>query len=112
MYYQLDLGQVRLVDRIILNDDAAGTTIFVSDYPRKYKIEISTDAKKWRTMITEMGNLNYYAGCYFKPTHARYIKITQLGARSPEGWSIYELEVYTPKSNYSLSAINDKPKRS
>lgn len=97
MYYQLDLGQTQLVNRVVLIDDAYGATVYVSNYPRKYKIEISTDVKRWRTVITEMGSLNYYAGACFKPAPVRYIKITQLGKRAPENWAIFELEVYTPR---------------
>lgn len=98
MFYQLDLGQTQLVNRVILIDDAYGSTVYVSDYPRKYKIEISTDAQNWHTVISEMGNLNCYAGACFKPIPVRYIKITQLGRRSPENWAIYELEVYSPRN--------------
>jgi beta-lactamase regulating signal transducer with metallopeptidase domain len=97
MFYQLDLGQIQLVNRVILIDDAYGATVYVSNYPRKYKIEISTDAQNWHTVISEMGSIDCYAGACFKPTPVRYIKITQLGRRTPENWAIFELEVYSPR---------------
>ncbi len=97
MYFQIDLGGIIPINGVILDDDGAGTTIYVNNYPRKYKIITSTDGKTWHTVIKEMGNPNYYAGGFFKSTPARYIKIVQLGYRSLEWWSISELEVYTPK---------------
>ena len=97
MYYQLDMGDVRTVNRVMFDDDAGGTTIYVSDYPRQYDIEVSTDGESWKRVASEEGDLNYYAGAYFDPTEARYIKITQKGSTTPEWWSVCEIYVYTPK---------------
>lgn len=96
MAYQIDLGSTRVVNRVVLNDDADGTTIYVSDYPRAYTVEVSPDGEQWKVVASEVGDLNSYAGAFFEPTEARYIKITQKGSTAPEWWSIYEVYVYSP----------------
>jgi tetratricopeptide (TPR) repeat protein len=96
MTYQIDLGSTRVVNRVVLNDDADGTTIYVSDYPREYTIEVSGDGEQWKVVASEVGDLDSYAGAFFDPTEARYIKITQRGSTLVEWWSIYEVFVYSP----------------
>lgn len=96
MAYQIDLGTTKVVNRVVLNDDASGTTIYVSDYPRKYTVAVSPDGEQWKVVASEVGDLNSYAGAFFEPTEARYIKITQQGSTAPEWWSIYEVFVYSP----------------
>lgn len=96
MTYQLDLGSARVVNRVVFNDDAGGGTVFVNDFPREYDVEVSLDGQQWQLVASEIGDLDSYAGAVFEPTEVRYIKITQRGSTLVEGWSIYEVFVYTP----------------
>ena len=96
-FYQLDLGKVERISKVVLVDDAGGGTIYVSDYPRQYEIKASTDGENWTAVAAGKGDQRYYAGGCFEPVEARYIRIDQLGTTMPESWAIYGIHVYSPE---------------
>jgi RNA polymerase sigma factor (sigma-70 family) len=96
-FYQLDLGEVELVNGVVLIDDADGDTIYVSDYARDYEIKVSADGEDWTMVASGKGDPRYYPGGYFEPVEVRYIRIDQQGKTRPESWSIYGIRVYTPE---------------
>jgi len=96
-FYQLDLGEVELVNGVVLIDDAGGDTIYVSDYAREYEIKVSVDREDWTMMASGKGDPRYYPGGFFEPVEARYIRIDQQGQTRPESWSIYGIRVYRPE---------------
>ncbi|RLA96906.1 MAG: hypothetical protein DRG83_16760 [Deltaproteobacteria bacterium] len=97
MYFQLDMGRIYTVSRILLGDDGEGVSIYVSDYPRKYVVEVSKDGSIWKKVASGEGHLDEYVSVSFEPTQARFIRITQEGYCTPEWWTIYEIHVYKPK---------------
>ena len=97
MWFELDIGKIHTICRILLDDDGGGTSIYISDYPRKYVVEISKDGSIWKKVASGEGHLDEYVSASFEPTKARFIRITQKGYCSPEFWSIYEIFVYKPK---------------
>ncbi|MEW6755026.1 MAG: sigma-70 family RNA polymerase sigma factor [Candidatus Latescibacterota bacterium] len=97
MYFLLDLGAVRLVSRIVLDDDASGNTIYIADYPRQYKVEVSTDGAAWELVASAAGDPRWYAGASFAVRNVRFIRIEQTGSVRPESWSIYEIHVFGPQ---------------
>lgn len=97
MYFELDLGEVYTICRFVLDDDGGGTSIFVSDYLKRYLAEISEDGSIWKKVALGEGHLDQYISVFFEPTRARFIRITLKGYRAPEWWTIYEIFVYRPK---------------
>lgn len=60
------------------------------DYPREYKIELSTDGKQWGAPVAQ-GKGGALSEIIFKaPGKARFVRITQLG-NTTYSWSINEL---------------------
>jgi tetratricopeptide (TPR) repeat protein len=93
----LDLGENTTISRVVLIDDANGNSIYKDDYTRDCNILISLDKENWTEVNSEKGSVMQYAGAVFSPREARYIKIEQNGYSEKEWWSIYEIEVFSPK---------------
>jgi mono/diheme cytochrome c family protein len=65
-----------------------------NDYPRKYRIELSTNGTEWDKPILQgdgdAGSLDY---TFTKPAKTKFIRISQLGEAKGTYWSIHELDV-------------------
>jgi F5/8 type C domain len=96
----IDLGSPRQVRGVEL--DLAG---YVADFPRRLKIETSTDGVAWAERWTGSGGGAALAGAlldarlmplFFEldARPARYIRLTQLGSDRVFYWSIAELKVF------------------
>lgn len=98
-FFELDLGQVCKIRGFSLK---LGTKL--QDYPRGYRVEVSTDRKRWKTVAQdEMTVLPITAylqakdlsfDLVFSPIEARYIKIINTGEDEIYYWSIYEMDVF------------------
>lgn len=84
------------MSRIVLDDDASGNTIYISDYPRQYEVKVSVDGAAWDLVASAAGDPRYYASASFAARDVRYIRIEQTGSGRPESWSIYETRVFGP----------------
>lgn len=107
IWFQVDLGRVEKVCKIRfdLSQD-------ITDCPRGYRIDISTDGKNWKKTL-EMGNVDgnlFWEGSHprflvkgdfftaaFPPVAARYIKMTLTGSDPDFCWSIAELRMFGPE---------------
>ncbi len=87
-YYQIELEQVQLVGRILLD-----YTRSPYDYPRNYKVEVSTDGRQWHQVAEGQGKMER-TEIAFTPSEAKLIRITQTG-KGGNYWSIHELHVYS-----------------
>jgi hypothetical protein len=87
-YFQVDMKSVKTFDRIMLNTVAAK-----DDYPRGYKVSVSTNLNDWREVATGSG-----AGAVtmisFPPQTARYIRVDQTGTTPFYWWSIGDFNVF------------------
>ncbi len=63
------------------------------DYPRGYKVELSTDGSRWSQPVAEGKGTGAITDITFPPAKARFIRITQTGAVNGLFWSIHELRV-------------------
>jgi hypothetical protein len=88
-WFQVDMLASRAFTQLILD---AGTT--TGNYPRGYKIEVSSDASTWTTVTTGTGTTALITVDFPLQT-ARHIKISQT-ATSTSTWSIQELTVTGP----------------
>ena len=92
MWIQIELPQATKISGIEL--DAANST---ADYPRGYKVELSTDGKTWSAPVATGAGNTPLTDISFPPAMARVIRITQTGAVSGLFWSIHELNVFAAK---------------
>jgi hypothetical protein len=87
-YFQVDMKSLKTFDRVMLNTVASN-----NDYPRGYRVLVSSDATTWREVATGSG-----AGAVtmipFLPQTARHIRVEQTGSASWNWWSIFEFNVF------------------
>lgn len=85
-WFQVDLGAVRTVARVILRWEAA--------YGRAYRIQTSADGATWTTVYaTETGD-GGTDNVSFAPVDARYVRMQGVRRGTSYGYSLYEFEVY------------------
>lgn len=87
-WFQVDIGRKQSFDRIRLD-----CTWALFDYPRRYEVSVSDDAKTWRGPIATGVGLTGITNIAFPLQRARWIRITQTGSDPQRRWSIYELDV-------------------
>lgn len=87
MWFQIDLGEVRSVGQVRL--DNAGSP---QDHPRGYRVEVSTNASSWTTVAEKPTN-DQPLNVTFSPRSARYVRIVQTGRADQFWWSIHEVTV-------------------
>lgn len=101
-WFLVDLGKKHPVSGLRIHLER-----YVTDYPRGYKLEVSTDKQVWKLVKEEKAALppllsfalhhkNPIFEIYFPAQEARYLKITQTGSDPVHFWSIPELEILTP----------------
>ena len=98
-FFELDLGQVRKISGFSLK---LGTKPL--DFPRGYRVEVSTDRKNWEIVAQEKMTIlpitaflrasDLSSDVVFSTVDARYIKITNTGEDEVYYWSIYEMDVF------------------
>ncbi|WP_427887342.1 discoidin domain-containing protein [Kribbella sp. GL6] len=86
-WVQVDLGKAQTFRQVAL--DSGGNA---GDYARGYEVAVSNDGGSWRSVAsgTPSGQLTTVT---FRPTHARYIRVTQTGSAG-NWWSLADLRVY------------------
>ncbi|ANS73307.1 hypothetical protein AWM70_00840 [Paenibacillus yonginensis] len=87
-YYQIDLGAIRQVGKIVL--DYAKSPY---DYPRHYRVEVSLDGRNWR-QVAEGEGRKERTEITFAPAEVKQIRINQTGTGG-NFWSIHELHIYS-----------------
>jgi hypothetical protein len=89
MWFQIDLPESTDLTGLILDTGKSR-----GDYPRKFKIELSTNGTEWEKPTLqgegEAGAIDYL---FIKPAKAKSIRISQLGEANGTFWSIHELQV-------------------
>ncbi|MBF0217109.1 MAG: discoidin domain-containing protein [Candidatus Omnitrophica bacterium] len=86
-----DLGKRSAVSDVIVRWERACA--------KKYKIQVSNDAETWRTVYNEVENRGGAKEASFPAVLARYVRV-QCVEKADEDWgiSIWEVEIYGPKS--------------
>jgi aryl-phospho-beta-D-glucosidase BglC (GH1 family) len=84
-WFEIDMERKMTFDSVLLNAS-------ISDYPRGYQIQVSTDASNWTTVASGTGNAESIL-INFPVQTARYLKIVQTGSAS-SWWSIADLQVF------------------
>ncbi|MBK1883277.1 discoidin domain-containing protein [Luteolibacter pohnpeiensis] len=88
MWFGIELKQPTRISGVMLD-----TTPSSNDFPRGYRLEVSTDGNDWSEISKVTGNQGPVTDIQFAPTLAKKIRITQLGSSDSFYWSIHELHV-------------------
>jgi hypothetical protein len=87
MWFELDLGQIRTIRGIAL--DNAGSP---NDYPRGYIVKVSLDRARWDEVAARRDN-NAPLDVSFSLRQVRYIRMEQTGSSDRWWWSIHRIEL-------------------
>ena len=93
MWFQIELPEPATITELRL--DTGGSA---GDYPRGYKVELSSDGREWGKPVAEGKGRGPSAEITFPASTAKFIRITQTGRVSGLFWSIHELDIYGPGS--------------
>ncbi len=86
MWFQVDLGQVLVLDRVRVQSPGRG-------FPVGYKIKLSTDGQDWHLVAEKPHNWTDIDAA-FAPCPARYVHLEQTGTPDwPATWMIGEISV-------------------
>lgn len=87
-WLQADLGGSYTISKVVLFHEPDR-----EDYPGRYRIDVSSDARQWQTVFEGRGELSR-SGASFNPVRARFVRITAISERdSQHWWSIYRLKI-------------------
>ncbi|HYG75436.1 MAG TPA: discoidin domain-containing protein [Planctomycetota bacterium] len=92
MWLTIELPEVTAISGIWLD---AGKSR--NDFPRGYKVEVSTDGKQWGKPVAQGKGNAGKTEINFAAVTAKFIRITQTGAQKGTFWSIHEMELIAPK---------------
>jgi len=88
MWVSIEFPQESLIAGIVLDAGASG-----GDYPRGYKVEVSTDGTTFTQKVAEGKGTASVTEIRFAPLKAKALRITQTESTTGTFWSIHELQV-------------------
>lgn len=95
----IDLGQKEKIKKVVLKWENA--------YAKAYELQVSNDAKKWKTVYQTIEGKGKTEAIDLKPVSSRYIRIKGNKRATEFGYSIYEIEVYgDQKLNTELTDLH------
>jgi len=97
-WFQIELPRETTVSGLELDSSKSP-----KDYPRGYKVELSSDGKAWQTAATGDGD-DAMTEIHFAAAPAKFIRITQTGTVHGLFWSIHELQVMAPPAHALAAA--------
>jgi hypothetical protein len=89
MWFELDLGRSQTIRGFRFDN-----TPSPNDYPRGYRVKVSTDRTHWEEIAANPNN-NAPLDVTFAPREVRYIRVEQTGRSDRWWWSIHEIEIKT-----------------
>jgi hypothetical protein len=96
MWFEVDLGAPATLRRVAL--DFAGTLALRPDEcPRRYRLETSTDGKRWETLASGPGPVDNLVNVSFTPRSVRYLRMSLDEANDNVAWAINEIFFYAAK---------------
>jgi hypothetical protein len=101
MWFQIDLGEVRQVSQIRLDNDRSPR-----DYPRGYVVRVSVDERDWPIVAENRLNTQPLT-VNFSSRPVRYIHIEQTGTDSVFWWSIHEIAISGQVKPQAMASHNN-----
>jgi aryl-phospho-beta-D-glucosidase BglC (GH1 family) len=89
-WFQVNMGSKKVIDQISIETVSADTW----DYPRAYKVQVSTDGTNFTTVATGTG-FGHKMVIGFAAQQAQYVKIVQTGTSTSNWWSIAEFHAFS-----------------
>jgi hypothetical protein len=87
-WLQADLGGSYTISKVTLVHEPDR-----QDYPRRYKIEVSSDGRQWQPVFEGRGEPGRSTAT-FNPVRTRFVRITAVSERDAQHfWSIYRLKI-------------------
>ena len=96
MWFQIELPEPTEIVGLQLDQGKSA-----NDYPRGYKVELSTDGTKWGKPVAQGKGNSGITEIQFDPRPAKFIRITQTGSVKGNFWSIHELEILLPPRSWA-----------
>ena len=91
-WFQIELPAETEVEALVLDTARSG-----NDYPRGYKVELSTNGTDWgKPAMQGEGTGAITELKLAKPVKTKFIRITQTGSAKGNFWSIHEVQVLKP----------------
>jgi alpha-L-arabinofuranosidase len=87
MWFQIDLGQIRSINQLRLNNDQSPR-----DFPRGYVVKLSLDKHSWSTVAENPRN-DRPLDVTFSPRRTRFIRIEQTGSDPTYWWAIHRIDI-------------------
>jgi hypothetical protein len=106
MWFQVDLGQVLVLDRVRVSSPGRG-------FPAGYRLTLSADGQDWHLVAEQPQNWTS-VDVAFAPCEARYLRLEQTGQPDwPATWMISEIAVSTTQrwAGAQASHYSDDAKR-
>ena len=94
MWFTIELPEETVISTIRLDATASK-----NDYPRGYKVELSSDNKTWSKPVAEGKGDTAVTQIEFAPAKAKFVRITQTGSVQGLFWSIHEVEILAPSAS-------------
>jgi hypothetical protein len=86
MWFKLDMGNLRKIERVTLEHPA-------SQQPRGYVVEVSTDGQTWNEVARNDDNWDK-ADVQFDPVSVRYVRVETTNSSPHQPWGIAEFVVW------------------
>jgi mono/diheme cytochrome c family protein len=103
MWFQIELPQETLLAGLQLECVKSP-----NDYPRGYRLELSSDGSTWKSVAIGKGS-GPVTDIPFTPAKAKFLRITQTGSVNGLYWSIHELQVFAANDTALASAKTSAP---
>jgi hypothetical protein len=87
MWFELDLGRSQMIRGFRFDN-----TPSPNDYPRGYRVKVSTDRTHWAEIAANPNN-NAPLDVTFASQEVRYIRVEQIGHSDRWWWSIHGIEI-------------------
>lgn len=87
-WFQVDMGSMQSIDQVSFEAQSTNTY----DYPRCYRIQVSSDAGTWATVRAGAG-FGWKEVLSFSPQYARYVRVNQT-CSAVNWWTVTEFHVY------------------
>ncbi len=88
MWVQIELPTETAITGLRLDASGSG-----NDYPRGYKVELSSDGQKWGKAVATGAGKTALTEIRFPSAKTKFIRVTQTGSSPNNFWSIHELDV-------------------
>lgn len=88
-YLQVDFGR-RIPARQVVFDTGASLT----DYPRGYQVQVSTDGANWTTVVTDGAGTGQFTTVDLDGAPIQYLRITLTAADPGNWWSVADVRAY------------------